>query len=267
MGDRFGEKKYDVEDIARSLDDQGPYQNVFMQEMDVHNVLLAEIVRSLNELKLGFAGELTMSDAMEALLNALYMDAIPASWAKRAWPSKRGLVSWLSNFTQRLNQLDEWSGNPMEIPKVTWLSGLVNPQSFLTAINQVAAQKDKSELDKLVSLTDVTKKMTPEEVGGGVGESAVAGHSWPVLPAKMVFIGLKRVIWVFHEGLLRLGRCLLHAHDTARPGLVSSVAAFQILSIDDEPQCLEVSLPRTHHGHNCQQKKGKELHCRFLDDR
>merc|ERR1711918_58222 len=60
-----------------------------------------------NELKLGFAGELTMSDAMEALLNA---------------------------------------------------------QSFLTAINQVAAQKDKSELDKLVSLTDVTKKMTPEEV-------------------------------------------------------------------------------------------------------
>ena len=191
--DRFGEKKFDVDDIARSLDDQGPYQNVFMQEMDVHNVLLAEIVRSLNELKLGFAGELTMSDAMEALLNALYMDAIPASWAKRAWPSKRGLVSWLSNFTQRLNQLDEWSGNPMEIPKVTWLSGLVNPQSFLTAINQVAAQKDKSELDKLVSVTDVTKKMAVDEIDGHARDGAyinglqMEGARWDVNNTSVEF--------------------------------------------------------------------------------
>merc|ERR1712216_1082078 len=58
------------------------------------------------------------------------------------------------------------SGNPMEIPKVTWLSGLVNPQLFLTAINQVAAQKDKSELDKLVSVTDVTKKMAVDDIDG-----------------------------------------------------------------------------------------------------
>merc|ERR1711988_1517638 len=84
--------------------------------------------------------------------------------AKLAWPSKRNLVTWIANFQQRLNQLDEWQGNPMEIPKVTWLSGLVNPQSFLTAINQVAAQKDKLELDKLVSFSEVLKKMTPEEV-------------------------------------------------------------------------------------------------------
>merc|ERR1712224_694831 len=70
------------------------------------------------------------------------------------------------------NQLDEWSGNPMEIPKVTWLSGPVNPQSFLTAINQAAAQKDKSELDKLVSVTDVSKKMTPDEVDGRARDGA-----------------------------------------------------------------------------------------------
>ena len=51
--DRFGEKKFDTEDIARSLDELGPYQNVFIQEMDVHNILLTEIVRSLKELQLG----------------------------------------------------------------------------------------------------------------------------------------------------------------------------------------------------------------------
>lgn len=40
--------------VLRSLDgEQGPYQNVFLQEMDVMNTLLAEIVRSLKELLLG----------------------------------------------------------------------------------------------------------------------------------------------------------------------------------------------------------------------
>ena len=48
--------------------------------------------------------------------------------------------------------------------QVTWLSGLVNPQSFLTAICQVTAQKNQWELDKLVTWTDVTKKLTTEEI-------------------------------------------------------------------------------------------------------
>lgn len=40
------------------------------------NTLLAEIIRSLKELQLGFAGELTMSDAMENLMDALFLDKV-----------------------------------------------------------------------------------------------------------------------------------------------------------------------------------------------
>lgn len=66
--DRFGEKSFDTEEISRGLEEnQGPYQNVFIQEMDVMNILLTEMVRSLKELQLGFMGELTMSDAMVIL--------------------------------------------------------------------------------------------------------------------------------------------------------------------------------------------------------
>jgi dynein heavy chain len=137
-----------------------------MQEMDWMNVLIAEIVRSLKELQLGFAGELTMSDAMEALQDALYLDRVPASWARLAWPSLLSLQMWLVNFGLRLTQLEDWMANPLELPTVTWISGLVNPQSFLTAICQVAAQKNSWELDKLVSYTDVSKRMSTEEVDG-----------------------------------------------------------------------------------------------------
>ena len=124
--EKFEEKNFDVEDLIKNLDEIGPYQNVFIQEMDVMNVLLAEIRRSIKELQLGFDGELTMSEAMEELMMALYLDRVPASWAKRAWPSRMSLRVWVKNFSDRLFQLEEWMNNPSEIPKVTWLSGLVN---------------------------------------------------------------------------------------------------------------------------------------------
>jgi dynein heavy chain, axonemal len=63
---------------------------------------------------------------------------------------------------------------------------LYNPQSFLTAICQVTAQKNQWELDKLVTWTDVTKKLTAEEVEGNSRDGAyisglnVQGARWDV---------------------------------------------------------------------------------------
>jgi len=153
-----------MEEIMRALDERGSYQNVFIQEMDVMNILLTEIVRSLKELMLGFAGELTISDSMDNLKASLYLDRIPSTWQKLAWPSMRNLISWQTDFNYRLTQLEEWQNNPIDIPKVTWISGLVNPQSFLTAICQVTAQKNSLELDKLVTWTEVTKKIEIAEI-------------------------------------------------------------------------------------------------------
>ena len=184
--DRFGEKRFDVDDLSASLDEKGPYQNVFLQEMEVMNKLLGEIVRSLKELALGFKGELTMSDAMEAVMNSLYMDTVPGKWVKFSWPSRKALSGWLTNFMARLTQLEDWSNNPAEIPKCTFLSYLVNPQSFLTAVNQVAAQKNQWELDKLVSFSDVTRYATFDKVEAVSREGAyitglnMQGARWDV---------------------------------------------------------------------------------------
>lgn len=69
---------------------------------------------------------------------------------------------------------------------MTWLSGLVNPQSFLTAICQVTAQKASLELDKLVTWTDITKKSTAEELDSASRDGAyvnglnVQGARWDI---------------------------------------------------------------------------------------
>jgi dynein heavy chain len=147
-----------MDDIEEMLDgEKGPFQNCFIQECDQMNELVQKIITTLKELEKGFAGELTVSDAMEELQDALYNDRVPDVWAKLAWPSKRSLGSWIANLQERLQQLVAWTENPIEVPNCTWISGLRNPQSFLTAIMQETAQQNKLELDKLMIVTEVTK--------------------------------------------------------------------------------------------------------------
>jgi len=120
-------------------------------------MLLFEISRALLELDMGLKGDLSISEAMETLTEALYDDRVPRSWAARAWPSLQPLAAWLVNLRDRSRQLAEWAVD-LVTPKVTWLSGLFNPQAFLTAVMQATARKNEWPLDKLVTVVEVTRR-------------------------------------------------------------------------------------------------------------
>lgn len=47
------------------MDQRGPYQNVFLQELEYMNGLMIEITRSLEDIMQGFLGLLTLSERME----------------------------------------------------------------------------------------------------------------------------------------------------------------------------------------------------------
>merc|ERR1711991_395264 len=127
-----------------------------------------------------------MSDAMENLMNSLYLDTVPGKWASLAWASQRGLAAWLTDLSQRYEQLVDWTGNPADIPTVTWLPGFSNPQSFLTAIKQMTAQRTGDALDKLVVWTDITKTFKVDEIeaksreGAYVNGLSMEGARWSV---------------------------------------------------------------------------------------
>ena len=137
------------------------------------NLLIFEMRRSLLELDMGLKGDLSVSEAMETLMDALFTDAVPATWTACAWPSLRPLASWLADMLQRHAQLAGWSAD-LATPKVTWLPGLFNPQAFLTAVMQVTARKNELPLDKLAVIADVTKKASPDEVESATREGAYA---------------------------------------------------------------------------------------------
>jgi len=189
--EQLRDTKFDIDGIVSSVEEIGPFQNVVLQECDRMNVLLAEITRSLIELDLGFRGDLSISDAMEDLAQSLFLDRVPKRWENLAYPSLRSLGSWLSDLQSRIQQLNDWAANPLETPVVTWISALFNPQSFLTAVMQATAQAQGLELDKLSLLTDVTKKMTAEEMTAPAKEGTyiwglyLEGGSWNLSTAML----------------------------------------------------------------------------------
>jgi dynein heavy chain len=82
-------------------------------------------------------------------MDSIFFDKVPATWAKLAFPSTRGLGSWLDNLKHRLDQLNLWKEDPTRVPTVVFLNRLFNPQSFLTAIKQVYAREKLQELNRL----------------------------------------------------------------------------------------------------------------------
>jgi dynein heavy chain len=124
----------------------------------------------LKELDLGLKGDLTISEAMESLMNSLFLNQVPASWEKLAYPSLSGLGMWYADLLMRIKELENWVSE-FQMPSVVWLSGLFNPQSFLTAIMQTTARKNEWPLDKMFLTVDVMKK-TKEEITAPPREGA-----------------------------------------------------------------------------------------------
>ncbi|CAK0903564.1 unnamed protein product [Prorocentrum cordatum] len=171
------EKKFPTEDISRSLSDEekGPYQYVFLQECEYMNGLVYEMVRGLQELQLGFKGELTMSEQMEEIADSLWLEKLPTWWMKLGFPSTRPLKSWRVNLQDRCVQLEDWTNDPLTIPKVVDIAKLFNPQSFLTAIKQLCCQQQGLELDKLQVYTEVTKRDVKQVEGHSKEGAFVTG--------------------------------------------------------------------------------------------
>lgn len=153
-------ENFNMEEIYARVDKRTPFVNVCLQECERMNLLLDIIRSSLIELQQGLSGALTISEQMDNLLNELYRDKVPNRWA--LFPSLRGLGEWFQDLLKRIAQLEEWSAE-LQLPKVVWLSGLFNPQSFLTAIMQTAGRKTGSPLNEMVLQTEVTKKTDPAE--------------------------------------------------------------------------------------------------------
>jgi dynein heavy chain, axonemal len=163
-------ENFNVPELIARVEERTPYISVAIQECDRMSMLTSEIRRSLKELELGLKGDLTITENMETLMNSMFLNQVPTSWEKLAFPSLSGLASWYADLLLRIKELESWVAE-FQLPAVVWLSGLFNPQSFLTAVMQTTARKMEWPLDRMVISVDVTKK-SKEEFSGAPREGA-----------------------------------------------------------------------------------------------
>ncbi|CAD7689680.1 unnamed protein product [Nyctereutes procyonoides] len=176
--------EFNMAELMAKVEERTPYIVVAFQECERMNILTREIQRSLRELDLGLKGELTMTSDMETLQNALYLDIVPESWTRRAYPSTAGLGTWFLDLLNRIKELEAWIGD-FAMPSTVWLTGFFNPQSFLTAIMQSTARKNEWPLDKMALQCDVTKKnredfKSPPREGAYIHGLFMEGARWDV---------------------------------------------------------------------------------------
>jgi len=145
------------------------------------NKILGAMRAQLNELALGLAGALNISDAMDALITAMFVNLVPPNWLKTCGQigptgsyNKKNLSSWYADLQLRWLQLEEWSSpaTPIEDPPPSvWIAGCFNPMGFLTAMTQVTARAKGYSLDAMrvhTEVTDITLQMGVWQAGSGV---------------------------------------------------------------------------------------------------
>ena len=175
-------EEFNLYEMQSKIEEITPYTVVAVQECERMNLLINEIRRSLKAVNLGLKGELTITPQMEALMNSFFIDVVPETWQKRAYPSMLGLTAWYGDLLNRIRDLDAWSAD-FAMPNSLWLGGLFNPQSFLTAIMQSMARKNEWPLDKMALSVDVLKKSkddinAPPREGAYVHGLFMEGARW-----------------------------------------------------------------------------------------
>jgi len=147
-------------EIRMRIKEKGsPYVVFVLQELERMNKILTAMRVQLNELALGLSGALNISDAMDALINSIFMNQAPPNWLKACGQigptgtyNRKNLSAWYADLQLRWAQLEAWSAptKPIEqLPPSVWISGCFNPMGFVTASMQVTARAFQYSLDQM----------------------------------------------------------------------------------------------------------------------
>lgn len=135
---------------------------VLLQELDRFNLLVERMLTTLQLLRKALAGDIGMDSALDNVANSLFNGLIPMDWRKLAPDTCKSLSSWMVHLNHRAVQYRYWSSSGE--PLVMWLSGLHVPESFLTALVQIACRKNNWPLDRSTLFTIVTDFADPHDV-------------------------------------------------------------------------------------------------------
>jgi dynein heavy chain, axonemal len=133
---------------------------VLIQEAMRYNKLIKEYNQSLADLRKALKGLVVMSGDLEAMMNALYSNAVPANWTKKAFPSLKPLAAWVDDLELRIGFIKTWVAEGT--PPAYWVPGFFFPQAFLTGTLQNYARKYQVAIDTVDFDFHILQKTGPD---------------------------------------------------------------------------------------------------------
>ena len=130
-----------------------PMEIVLESNIGQFNQLLQQMRQNLDQLQKAVAGHDTMTDELTQIYDAVASNSVPSQW--KHYLSLKPLGSWLRDLHDRIANINKWNADGK--PKHFWLSGLFDPQLFLTCAMQVHATKYGLPVDTL-QLTHKARK-------------------------------------------------------------------------------------------------------------
>lgn len=121
---------------------------VMDHEIDKYNKLLVNIKSSLENLKLGIQGTISMSALSDELLVALFLNKVPRQWELIGYSSTKPLSTWYNDLKARVEYISNWVVNGH--PYVHWISGLFYPKGFITGVLQNHARETKIPVSDII---------------------------------------------------------------------------------------------------------------------
>lgn len=145
-----------------------PLYRYFEREVSSGAKLLQTVVSDLQDVLYICQGEKKQTNYHRQMLSELVRGILPNSWRRYTVPSGCTVIQWVTDFSQRVQQLQKVSSlvsqaGAKELQGFpVWLGGLFNPEAYITATRQCVAQSNSWPLEEL--MLDVT--ITTETKGG-----------------------------------------------------------------------------------------------------
>ncbi|CAB3376335.1 Hypothetical predicted protein [Cloeon dipterum] len=137
-----------------------PLYRYFEREVNSGARLLQDVIHDLEDVVLICKGEKKQTNYHRTMLSELVRGILPPGWRRYTVPRGCTVIQWITDFAQRIKQLQEVSQlvsqrGAKELKKFhVWLGGLLNPEAYITATRQCIAQANSWSLEELI--LDVT---------------------------------------------------------------------------------------------------------------
>ncbi|XP_067011460.2 dynein heavy chain, cytoplasmic isoform X2 [Anabrus simplex] len=168
-----------LQTLRRTVENiKDPLYRYFEREVNSGARLLQDVIHDLEDVVLICQGDKKQTNYHRAMLSDLVKGILPPSWRRYTVPRGCTVIQWITDFSQRVKQLQEVSqlvsqGGAKELKSFhVWLGGLLNPEAYITATRQCIAQANSWPLEELmldVTITDGIRTSTDDCSFGVIG--------------------------------------------------------------------------------------------------